>query len=51
MGWNDYIANQSGVEIAVDLNWANGSFSVKVAVGENHRFDNRGAGCLKLHQY
>jgi len=46
MGWNDYIANQSGKEIAVDLNWSTGSFSVKVAAGENRRFDNRGAGCL-----
>jgi hypothetical protein len=46
MGWNDYIANQSGKEIEVALNWATGSFSVKMAAGENRRFDNRGAGCL-----
>lgn len=46
MGWNDYIANQSGKAIEVVLNRATGSFSVKVAAGENRRFDERGAGCL-----
>jgi len=46
MGWNDYFVNQSGQEIDVYLNWATGSFSAKMAAGENRRFDNRGAGCL-----
>jgi hypothetical protein len=46
MGWNDYIVNQSGKEINVDLNWSTGSYSVKMAAGENRRFDERGAGCL-----
>lgn len=46
MGWIDYIANQSGKEIDVDLNWAIGSFSVKVAAGENRRFDARQGNCL-----
>lgn len=46
MGWYDYIANQSGVEISIECYWATGSFKDKLQPGENKSYGNRQGNCL-----
>jgi len=46
MGWYDYIANQSGVEISIKCDWNVGNFTDKLQPGENKSYGNRQANCL-----